>query len=548
MNNFYSGNNVRPVLRFSRRIGTRLGRAMDLTVALGLGCLFLVSGFVHMRNPIAFFDSILSYDLVPIWVALGMSHTLPPMMMVVGAWLVFSQMMRWTTVAAMVLLGSFLVAQSTALFRGLGIDCGCFGFASHEITGWTVGWNAMLLAGAGYLVWRHRGCPDCESQWSKTGSVGDTGRSQKSESSGRNANWADDVRQSAVQPTHASVRQGFTLLELVVVIAIIGILVSMLIPAGQSVREAARRTACLNRLRQIALAAQNFESAHDRLPPGTLGFPQTLRVPDDVPGWLGQVNSPLFRENTQNTSSLTLLLPFLEQRSLADGLPRSMTAYQRTMPWQGNDPAVQPIVSQTIPAFLCPSDPQAEDVKKELATQPAAVYSGSQFGYDVFLAFEVLADDPLKFGFTNYLGCAGAHSGGIYRDAPALAGFEGAMSCRQVVRTGTIRDGSSNTMLYGESVGWIEDRKPVARMAWAYGGLGRGRGFPHWNQVQSTDGNHFFLGDHVYSYIVSFGSYHPDLVNTVAADGSTRSVARSVTLDVWYAYCGRADGLVRTFE
>ena len=99
-------------------------------------------------------------------------------------------------------------------------------------------------------------------------------------------------------------RQGFTLVELLVVIAIIGILIGMLLPAVQQVREAARRTDCMNRMRQLGLACHNFESAH-------MAFPSAGGV---VNQWFAEQNRPL--RGFENCSWMYQILPFIEQNAL----------------------------------------------------------------------------------------------------------------------------------------------------------------------------------------------------------------------------------------
>ena len=123
---------------------------------------------------------------------------------------------------------------------------------------------------------------------------------------------------------------GFTLVELLVVIAIIGILIALLLPAVQAAREAARRASCQNKLRQIALAANNFHGDHDRFPPGQCG------------GKYG------FGPDSRGWSWLARILPYLEYKNLfEDGdVPR------RTLRESG-------VADRQVALFLCPSDPSS---------------------------------------------------------------------------------------------------------------------------------------------------------------------------------------------
>ena len=140
-----------------------------------------------------------------------------------------------------------------------------------------------------------------------------------------------------MQISSRSRRRGFTLIELLVVIAIIAVLIALLLPAVQAAREAARRTQCVNNLKQIGLALHNYHSTNNMFPlGGSLGYCS----PDD--GYLSWAS----------WSSQALMLPFIEQGPLYNAANFSLGVIY-CVPGE----AVNSTVYNTrVAAYLCPSD------------------------------------------------------------------------------------------------------------------------------------------------------------------------------------------------
>ena len=192
----------------------------------------------------------------------------------------------------------------------------------------------------------------------------------------------------------------FTLVELLVVIAIIGILIGMLLPAVQQVREAARRTTCLNNLRQIGIATLNFESTYESLPTAWRPFGNYRSGPVD--GWSAQAQ----------------ILPYLEQANLHGKIDFSIS--YATHPHVELDGVVKPLPSARIPVYLCPTEPNDK----------LRLKNGEPYHY------------PL-----NYAG----NTGKWFVWDPALDEVgDGVFLTNRQLRLASIADGTSNTLLFAE--------------------------------------------------------------------------------------------------
>jgi prepilin-type N-terminal cleavage/methylation domain-containing protein len=292
---------------------------------------------------------------------------------------------------------------------------------------------------------------------------------------------------------HARHRAGFSLIELLVVLAIISVLVALLMPAVQSSREAARRTQCRNNLKQIGTAIHNFHAQYSALPPS--------------------------RNYDHYTSWAFLILPHLEQFTLFSSWDASLKYYYQT------DEARL----THIPMYMCPTR-RSENM-------------ASTRGDDIFSPLEtsghvpgVLADYACSAGYGrgwNWVNSRGAMIMGQATTEPPTVPFGNYAPPNAKLVTWESRtsfrdltDGSSNTILAGEK----HVRPSRFGIAQEDGAIYNG---DHPGNFSRCGGPGYPLArTPTDRFNNNFGSYHDNLCNFVLGDGSVRSVSVYISTDI----------------
>lgn len=246
-----------------------------------------------------------------------------------------------------------------------------------------------------------------------------------------------------------SSERAFTLVELLVVIAIIGVLVSLLLPAVQAARAAARRTQCQNNMKQVGLALLNYHSQNGKFPPSS-------QWPDDNgDGKPDGVTSNTFNRHLANW--VILCLPFMEQQSIAD-------AFDFTSGRGTPDPVNELARSAQIASLLCPEDAEFNQQQFNGNTRARTNHYGGNWGRGNYAANAALG--PMRTSHVDNgadIGAAGKNSAG-WQDHR----IRGVMGANVGASIAQLTDGTSNTILAAEIRAGVTEFD--VRGVWALGG------------------------------------------------------------------------------
>ncbi len=362
------------------------------------------------------------------------------------------------------------------------------------------------------------------------------------------------------RPQSLKKTRGFTLIELLVVIAIIGVLISLLLPAVQSAREAARRAQCSNNLKQVGLALANYENSVGTFPPTTILVP----APTGKPGtWLFE----------SSWSAFARIAPYYEAGPLYNAINFELTY---------SAPQNITVSITNLSLLSCPSDPAPKLDNAQLggtgyATTSYGVCSGDWYVFSVDWG-TTNALGPMNnsmFGPT-YVRTAAMITDGLSNTIAASEGLAGHAQMRSCIKSpGAPSDSSVGTWSpfnvpapgpasaaalselissCGTATGKVKAGGPIGHTRWANGGVyysgfttamppnpavkavSRATGYSNagrlvpmdWDSTDENDGGPTYMS-------LAATSNHPGGVNVLFADGSVRFAKSTINPTNWRA-------------
>jgi prepilin-type N-terminal cleavage/methylation domain-containing protein/prepilin-type processing-associated H-X9-DG protein len=350
----------------------------------------------------------------------------------------------------------------------------------------------------------------------------------------------------------------FTLVELCVVVAIIGVLTAILLPAVQVAREAARRLRCLNNMKQIGIAEHNFADVNGTYTPGGIGR-RGMTKHVGVGTWKNPNNTdltkpadPTYADKRNGITEYStddvgaelswnfFLLPFLEQVSLYDAYKHDRQPIDQYTVFSWIDhPDNKQVVETVLPVFLCPSASD-KPTRGQFATNPNVTRTmTSPFG-----------TYPQISGVSQFR-CARSHYGGL----ASVDQFNGAGGSSDVIYArptsqvgmlfelngGTpniwpvsidgVPDGTSNTMMVSEDSYFPDGAWPSMRNIWVF-----------YQYHTSTELNCFNESISICTNQNGFHSDHPGGLTGAFADGHSLFFANSIDWRILYRWVNRMDG------
>jgi prepilin-type N-terminal cleavage/methylation domain-containing protein/prepilin-type processing-associated H-X9-DG protein len=324
-------------------------------------------------------------------------------------------------------------------------------------------------------------------------------------------------------------RRAFTLIELLVVIAIIAVLIALLLPAVQAAREAARRSQCVNNMKQIGLAMHNYAGSNGAFPPAKIFSGSCVKSP-----------------NVLNTTAFVMILGYMEQTPLLNAYNFShcsnQSAYNAPLGAViGSGLTNTTVVGSVVASYFCPSDapPQAVNDTNLANSNPYWRQSAQRGNYLLNAATYTEGN------------CPGADNSGL----PAVS-VRGTFFNDISTSLSEIRDGTSNTILAGES------KQGPTKFSSSYG--------PYWGSGTHTSTHGRILPPtHVQvlacipngatgvfypaatppetkklPYAWVFSSHHAGGINVTLCDGSVRFIKDSISIYSWWGLATISGGEV----